>query len=398
MKPQPCRLSVAPSLILLALLGCKPEEVKTVEVSARPVKTTAIRTGDAVTVVEAIGDLEGEKEVSVYAPMPERIQSLRVSNGQAVRKGQILAILDNDLQSEAMRQAEAGLTAAEAQRDALEDEVRRTRALVAAGGATRAQLESLEAQLRTSGAQVGQIAAGVSSAAAQRRRAVITSPIDGVVSGLVSREGDMATPSMPLLTVVEPERVVAVFQVPERDFLRVKEGMKATVAPLGSDDVSRASSVSFVGLTVDRRSRTGRVEVKLDNTDGALVPGSAVKGVFELERREGVVLVPAKAVMLTADSERTGRALAFVANGDKASRREIVVGERQGSQVVVESGLRAGEELVTSGQHLLREGSLLRRVATSPAPAAAPSPTTAPRDSGPAPAVENAAAGAKELQ
>lgn len=355
--------ALASAALVVALSACQPQEEVTVEKAdpARTVRTSRVATGDAVTVLEAVGDLQGEKEVSVYAPMPERIQSLRVVNGQAVKKGQILAILDNDLQSEAMRQAEAGLTAAEAARDALEDEVRRTRALVEAGGAPRAQLESLEAQLRTQSAQVNQIAAGVSSAAAQRRRAILTAPVDGVVSDLILREGDMASPSMPLLTVVEPDRLLAVFQVPERDFLRLAKGMKARVSPLGNDGLVREAEVSFVSLTVDRRSRTGRVEVKLDNADRALVPGSAVKGTFELERRSGVVLVPAKAILLTAETERTGRAIAFVAEGDKATRRDIVVGERQGGDIEVTAGLKPGEELVTSGQHLLRDGSPIRR-------------------------------------
>lgn len=393
-------VALACASLLVGLAACQPTEDVTIEKAdpARIVRTAPVTTGDALTVLEAVGDLQGEKEVSVYAPMPERIQSLRVVNGQAVKKGQILAILDNELQSEAMRQAEAGLTAAEAQRDALEEEVRRTRALVAAGGAPRAQLESLEAQLRTSTAQVSQIAAGVSSAAAQRRRAILTSPIDGVVSGLIQREGDMALPSVPLLTVVEPDRLLAVFQVPERDFLRLEKGMKARVSPLGDDDVLREAEVSFVSLTVDRRTRTGRVEVKLDNVDRELVPGSAVKGTFELERRPGVVLVPAKAVLLTGDTERTGRAIAFVAEGDKAARREIVVGERQGGDIEVKSGLRAGEELVTSGQHLLRDASPIRRAGQAPAGASTPAATATATATATSDAQAKPAAPAEEIQ
>lgn len=376
-------VALACASLVVGLAACQPEVTVEAEEPARVVRTERVRTGDAVTLLEAVGDLEGEQEVSVYAPMPERIQSLRVVNGQAVKKGQILAILDNDLQSEAMRQAEAGLTAAEAARDALEDEVRRTRALVEAGGAPRAQLETLEAQLRTQTAQVNQIAAGVSSAAAQRRRALLTAPIDGIVSDLILREGDMAMPSMPLLKVVEPERLLAVFQVPERDFLRVEKGMTVRVSPLGSETIVREAEVSFVSLTVDRRTRTGRVEVKLDNADQTLVPGAAVKGVFELDRRPGVVLVPAQAILLTGDTERTGRAVAFVAQGDTALRRDVVVGERQGADIEVKSGLQAGEELVTSGQHLLRDRSPIRRSDGASAPsAAAPAAQAASGDEG----------------
>lgn len=257
-------------------------------------------------------------------------------------RGKVLAVLASDLQSEGIKQAEAGLATAEANRDALVQEVERVRKLVAAQAAPTSQLVTLEAQLRTAEAQVRQTATSISAASAQQRRSIITAPISGVVANLRVREGDTANPAMPLMMIVEGSRVKAVLQLPEREFLQIEVGMPVRLAALGSPERVVEGKVSLVGPVVDRRTRTGVVEVALDNEGGVLVPGSAVKSRIEVERLEGVVLVPAHAVLLTADTERTGEALVFVVEGDVAKRKEVVIGQRQGALLEIRSGLQPG--------------------------------------------------------
>jgi len=106
---------------------------------------------------------------------------------------------------------------------------------------------------------------------------------------------------------------------------------------------------------VDRLTRTGLVEIHLGNAERALMAGSAVRAKVELARKAGVVLVPAEAVIFTGDTERTGRALAFVAQGKLALRREVRVGVRQGDQLEILEGLAPGEQLIVQGAHLLRD-------------------------------------------
>ena len=124
--------------VLALLVGCPEADDGVGEVQPRAVEVTTARTGDAVSEVRVVGTLEGENEVQIFAQITERIVSLRVKEGQRVRRGKVLAVLSSQMQSEAVKQADASLGAAEAGRDALADEVERMRKLVGAGGASGA--------------------------------------------------------------------------------------------------------------------------------------------------------------------------------------------------------------------------------------------------------------------
>jgi len=124
--------------------------------------------------------------------------------------------------------------------------------------------------------------------------------------------------------------------------------------------------VTLRGPIVDRITRTGLVEVHLPNPERLLLAGSTIRVSIEIARRTGVVLVPAEAVLLTGETERSGLATVFVAEGDQARRREITVGVRQGNRFEVIRGLDPGEQLIVRGAHLLRDGNPITRQVREP--------------------------------
>lgn len=365
MSPHPMLVPCAAALLALAACqksGDTPSaSPQREQLAVRTVRLAPVETGDLVHAIELVGELQGVEEVRMFALMPERIRALAVREGQQVQRGELLATLHGDLQSEGVNQAQGGLEAATANRDSIQDNLKRARQLVQAGVAPRSQLETLEAQARAADAQVRQAASGVASASAQRGRTLIQSPIAGRVAQIMLRQGDLAAGGMPIMTVVRDDQLKAVFRVPEREFLHIKEGMTVTVSPLADASKSATAPVTLVGPVVDRLTRTGLVEILLDNAARALLAGTAVRGVLELSRRKDVVLVPAEAVLLGADTERTGKAIAFVsADGKVASQREVKLGARQEGRLEVVEGLQKGESLVVQGAHLLRDGNPIR--------------------------------------
>lgn len=292
--------------------------------------------------------------------MPERIRTLTVKEGQQVKPGDVLAVLWSDLQTEGVNQAQAALEAALTQRDAAQDNLKRVKGMAEAGSVPVVQLEGATSQARAAEAQVRQATAMVASASAQKDRALVRSPIKGVVTQLLLKEGDLAGMGMPIMTIVRPDRLKAILRVPERDFFRVKEGMPVHVEPLGQAGLSVEGKVTLKGPVVDRLTRSGLVEVLLENADGRLVAGSSVRAAIELARRPDVVLAPAGAVLFTADTERTKMALAFVAQDGLARRRDVKVGYREGDRLEILEGLSKGEQLVVQGAHLLRDGNPIK--------------------------------------
>jgi len=325
-----------------------------------------VERGDLVETVSLVGELQGVEEVRVFAQVPERIRTLAVREGDRVREGDLLATVRADLASEGVNQAQAGLEAAIANRDALLDNLTRLQTLASTGAAPQSQLRAAEAQMRAAEAQVRQASAGLGQAAAQKSRTTIRSPIAGVVAQITMRAGDLALPAQPIMTVVRSERMKVVLRAPERDFFRIAPGMTVTVSPLARPAQTVQATVTLKGPVVDRFTRTGLVEVELDNAQGQLVSGAAVRAVIEVARSPNVVLVPSEAVLLSVETERTGAALAFVSDGTKARRRNVEIGRRQADRLEVVRGLEAGESLVVEGAHLLRDGNPIRVHAKAP--------------------------------
>lgn len=357
-------------LALLATAACTPPASTGDQgLPPRAVSLTEVSLGRSVDEVEVIGELEGAEEIRIFSQVSEVIQKLGVKEGQRVKEGDLLVLVTGDVQTQALRQSQAGLESAIANRDAVTDTLRRTRQLVEGGSGTASQLESLEAQARAAEAQVRQATAGMAQASAQRGRTILRSPINGVVSGLAFKEGDMAVAGQPIMTIVRDDALKAIARVPERAFHRVEEGMPARVALLANPSVSAEGTVTVKGAVVDRASRTGLVEIHLDNADRQLIAGSAIRIHIATEARENVILVPVAAVLLQAHTEQTGMAYAYVAEGDKAIQREVRVGKRTGEQLEILEGLAPGESLIVRGAHLLKDQNPIVVSGGSAAPA-----------------------------
>ena len=140
--------------------------------------------------------------------------------------------------------------------------------------------------------------------------------------------------------------------------------MAVSISPLARPEQVVNGKITIKGSVVDRTSRTGLVEIHLDNKDGALIAGSAVRATIELSRRDGVILIPAEAAILSVDTSRTGAAQVFIQDGDKAKARAVKIGVRQGDDIEIVEGLSVGEPVVVRGAGFLRDGNPIRVAAT----------------------------------
>lgn len=351
-------------IAIVLLLGCdkfggREEET---EPPPRLVETERAVRDDAVDRVELLGDVHGEQEVRVFAQVPERIRVLHVQEGDAIRAGDPIVTLEADLQSSGVMQAGAAVSAGEASRDQLQADIARVRRLVETGAVPPTQLEMLEAQLRTADAQVAQLRAVQRSAGEQRDRTIVRAPIDGVIALLSVQQGDMAAPQIPICAVVRAERVIVRARVTEQDYVRMRAGMTADIVPPALPDAARRGQVARISPVIDPLTRTASIEIEVDNEDGTLRPGMVAEAAIELSRRPNVVLAPARALVLSSRTDRDREAAVFVLTRDRrhVDRRAVRVGRRYGTRVEIERGLRGGEEVVISGQHLLRDGAEVR--------------------------------------
>lgn len=333
--------------------GCKKKEAEAVSEVAIPVQVLPVQSASIARVLAYDADVQGELEVKVFAQVAERIVSLTVEEGTPVKRGQVLAVLRAESLTEGVRSAVAAVDAARAERDNVQDELKRAEKLVARNIVSRAQVDQLRARLLTAEAQIRRLEAMSSQASTAKGYATIVSPLTGVVGRRYLSQGDMAAPSAPILTVVQADRVDLWVEVPEADLAMVRDGMAATVRVQRYPGERFQGKVALVSPTIDRQTRTARVKVRVPNTDHRLMSGMLARVELEVERHAGVVVVPYSSLII--ESGVGGKVIyrGFVVQGNRARERVLTVGIIDGPQVEITSGLSVGELLVTRGQHLL---------------------------------------------
>ena len=353
----PSRWTLLP-LAVLALLagGCKPQDKKDTKGQPIAVQVTTVAPGSIARTLVYDADVVGEIEVKVYAQVAERIVSLPVDEGTVVKQGQTLAVLRADSLSDGVRSAVAAVDAARADRDNLKDEVARAEKLVARQIVARAQVDQLKSRLASAEAQIRRLEAMSSQASTARGYAVVRAPISGVVGRRFLSLGDMAAPSLPILTVVRMDRVELTVEVPEKELADVREGSAAQVRVARYGDRVFGGKVVLIAPTIDRQTRTARVKVRVDNPKHELMSGMLARVSLEVERRDGVLVVPYSGLIIETAPGGGIAYRAYVVEGNQARERMVTLGIIDGSRVETRAGLKAGEVMVTKGQHLLSNG------------------------------------------
>ena len=353
-------LLIVAFLLSTVFPACETSEEEE-ETSVVPAEVATIEIGTIIRRFGYTGDIEGESEIKVFAPIPDRIISLAAREGERVKRGDILAVIRSKQLSSGVRQAAGGLDAVRAHRDGLKDQLERFRKLEKSGAITSSQILSIESQMAGAEAQVRQLEATLGQAKQMKGDAIIRAPIDGVIGQVFVEVGDMAVPQIPICTVVDMDRVKIKVRISESDLPSVEPGQPVSFHVAARDQDIERAVVSRVSPVLDRLSRTATLEIDLDNPDHRLKPGMLARVEVEVERHENVVWAPKDA--LTVTPRRRGEDQVFrgiVAEGSVAHEREVILGLEDGNRVEVLSGLKAGDQLVVRGQHLLADGDPMK--------------------------------------
>ena len=184
----------------------------------------------------------------------------------------------------------------------------------------------------------------------------IRSPIDGVISDRPLYPGEMAAASTPLLTVMDVSQVIARAHIPEADAAILKIGDKATISAPGEDDPVEGK-ITVISPALDPNSTTVEVWVQAKNPDQHLKPGTSVQLSMLAKTIPDALVVPTTSLLTAPD----GSASVMKAGTDgRAHQANVKVGVRQGEQVQIAEGLKAGEQVVTSGAYGLPDNTKIR--------------------------------------
>lgn len=339
------------------------------------VEVAPIARGEIALLRTFSGALEATAEFEVAPKLSGRIRELTVDLADPVRRGQVVARLDDAEYVQAVQQATAELEVARANETEAESALeiaRRSMARIVSlqerGVSSESQLDTsraeqlaAEARLAVSRAQIARNEAALETARIRRSYTEVTADWTGgdderVVAWRQVDEGDTASANQPLMTIVEIDPILATFHVPERDYASLRPEQPVTLTTQAFPAERFEGRIARIAPVFREVNRQARVEVSVPNGDGRLKPGMFVRVTVELERDERALIVPAAA--LTSRDDQDGL---FVVSedGTRALWRPVEVGIEQEARVSVRGEGLVGN-VVTLGQQLLDDGSPIR--------------------------------------
>jgi multidrug efflux system membrane fusion protein len=310
--------------------------------------------------LRAIGNVESIATVEITAQVSGELIDVPFQEGQDVKKGDLLFLIQPKLYATQLAQAEANLArdralAANAQREAT-----RAQDLSAKGAVSREQLEQLRSTAEGAAATVQADEAMLTIAQVQLSFATIKSPIDGRTGALNVQRGniikDHSTP--PMTTIKQLAPIYVTFAVPEMHLAAIRKNMATRALPVSAHDPQNGDTLatgelSFVANAVDMSTGTITLKATFANEDRALWPGAFVDVFLRLDVEAGATVVPSSAVTVG----QKGPQVFVVKNDQTVDQRTVKVGRSVGQETIIQSGVQPGEIVVTNGQLRIVPGS-----------------------------------------
>jgi membrane fusion protein (multidrug efflux system) len=298
----------------------------------------------------AIGTTAPVQGVTVSADLPGIVDRIRFESGRAVSQGDVLVELDT-------RQERAQLDAAEAQRDLAQLNFKRLQNLVEDGAISRADYDRAAAEQKSTEARVGEIRATI-------ERKVVRAPFSGVLGIRQVHLGQYLSAGDPVVPLQSLDPIYVNFGVPQQEATQLRTGRRVRLTADGLDNVMLTGRVTALDSVVDETTRNVTVQATFANPNGKLRPGMFVQVEATAGATQSIIALPASAISYAPYGDSV-----FVVSDMKdpagkpyrGVRQQFVkLGATRGDQIAVISGVKAGEEIVTSGVFKLRNGAAVQ--------------------------------------
>lgn len=319
--------------------GAAPAAAKAAPGAGAPTPVEVVRLAPTIVKedLQAVGSLRSNESVILRPEVSGRIATIGFKDGQAVRKGQLLIGLDATLN-------EAEVAQAQAENDLAVSSLKRTEDL-----AQRRFLSETAQETAVSNAQVAEAKLRLAQARLSKMR--IVAPFDGVVGIRGVSLGDYVKDGADLVNVEDVRILKVDFRLPERNFTQIRVGQTVDVVADALPGQRWPGQIEAINPKVDANGRSLEIRARLDNTAGQLRPGMFVRVKVIVGERNDALLVPEEAIVPQGEEFYVYKVV------DNAARRvPVKIGVRRDAMVEVVHGLAVGDQVVTAGMRLSRDG------------------------------------------
>ncbi len=332
--------------------------------AARPASRPAVRVSVAIAArqdvpvyVSGLGTVQASFTIGIHSQVEGIMQEVLFTEGQHVKKGDVLARIDPRLFQAALDQAKAKRMQDIALLGSAEKDLARSKTLVVQNVATQQLVDQQQARVDQLKASIAADEAAIETAQTQLDYTAIKSPSDGRIGVRLVDPGNLVHAADPrsIATVVLTQPAAVMFTLPMQVLDDLREAMaRGPVEVTAFDQNNRrllsTGTLLLIDNIIDQATATLRLKAMFANTDERLWPGEFVNARVLLETRKNVIAVPSTVVQRGAK----GLFAWVVSDDNKAVPRKIELGPVSGDLTVITAGLADGDRVVTDGQYKLQ--------------------------------------------
>lgn len=369
-------INLVPTIAALAAFaflatGCgnKPSAQADMQMPTPAVTVATAAAHDVPLYLDEIGKNGAYESVIVMPQVAGRVTERNFQDGAELKKGQLLFVIDPRPYQAALDSAQAQLAQAKAALDLAQTQLKMYDTLNDSRAVSQLDYETKKNAVEVDKAQIQSAEAAVENAKLNLDYCYIHSPIDGRAGARLVDAGNIVQANTTgLLSIQRLDPIYADFTVTEADLAQVRSNMTRgtlkTLVRLPNDPESadRTGALTFLDNSVQNATGTVNVRATIPNGDHHFWPGQFVNVRLVLATQKNAVLIPNQATQIS----QRGPYVLVVKSDDSADIRPVVLGQRQGDEVVVTNGVAPGDRVVVTGQSTVIPGGKVHVVTGAP--------------------------------
>ncbi|MCZ8107218.1 MAG: efflux RND transporter periplasmic adaptor subunit [Burkholderiales bacterium] len=320
-----------------------------------------------------LGRIQAAEKVELRARVEGFITEQRFKEGQMVKKGDVLFVIDKAPYEATLDQRKADLAAAQAIEANAVVQLQRTKELAERGNAPQATLDQRIAEEAKAKADIAKAQAALRTAEINLSYTEIVAPIAGRIGTASVTPGNLVNPATgPLATIVSIDPINVTFPVTQRELLQARQRAggepQRIVVGLRLADGStydQSGRVELLDVAANQGTDSVTVRATIPNPKGTLIDGSSVRVLLAIGEPEKRLVIPTASVAI----DQQGPFVLVVGDGNKVQIRRLQLGAQRGGLTVIEKGLAEGERVIVEGMVRVRPGMQVAPTVAPPSPA-----------------------------
>lgn len=354
--------------VLLGLVACGDRQSAEVAAAPPPPSVIAVRaeTKPVKDQSRFVGRVVAVDKVELRARVQGFLKERKFTEGQTVTIGEALFVIEPDEYKAVVQQRKADIAKAVADAENADVQYARVQRLLKENAASQATVDRRKAAALVARASIAQAKAALVQAELDLGYTKVIAPIAGRIGLSRYTVGDLVGPSSsPLATIVSGDPIYVEFPLTHRELLESKQAVQAAggdardmvvfVSLADGTRYDQPGRLNFIDVTTDAGTDTVTLRAQLPNPDGLLVDGEYVGVTVQTGEPESAIVIPQSALQF----DQQGMFVLIIDADKKAQIRRIETGARAGAGVVVSSGLKEGELVITEGVQKVRPGQVV---------------------------------------